>query len=108
MPPSLWGAGIGWYFLDELLNLLALRFTRSYIVVKAPPVDAQHALALDDRRAFIEQYPEVGYREQLPETDTDEDPLDAVLVEALGLDRGADTLLVLDFDRWSRRRGRQP
>ena len=106
VPPSLWGAGIGWYFLDELLNLLALRFTRSYIVVKAPPVDAQHALALDDRRAFIEQDRKIGYREQLPETDTDEDPLDAVLVEALGLDRGADTLLVLDFDCWSRRRGR--
>jgi GNAT superfamily N-acetyltransferase len=106
VPPSLWGAGIGWYFLDELLNQLAGRFTHSYVVVKAPPVDAQHALALDDRRSFIEQYRKIGYREQLPGDNRPGDPTDAALVDTLGLDPAVDTLLVLDFELWSRRRGR--
>jgi hypothetical protein len=106
VPPSLWGAGIGWYFLDELLNTLGASFTRCYVVVKAPPVDAQHRVAMDDRRGFIEQYRKIGFREQLAEGAPGEEPLDATLTLALGLERGVDTLLVLDLNRWSRRRGR--
>ena len=106
VPPSLWGAGIGWYFLDELLNILARTCTHCYVVVKAPPVDAQHQVALDDRRGFIEQYRKIGFREQLANSAGGEAPLDAALGAALGLKPGVDTLLALEFDRWSRRRGR--
>jgi hypothetical protein len=104
VPPSLWGAGIGWYFLDELLNTLSDSYSRCYVVVKAPPVDAQHKVAMDDRRGFIEQYRKIGFREQL--VDTPDEVLDEVLTRNLGLEIGVDTLLVLDLQRWARRRGR--
>jgi hypothetical protein len=106
VPPSLWGAGIGWYFLDDLLNALGATFTQCYVVVKAPPVDAQHKVAMDDRRGFIEQYRKIGFREQLADGSAVEEPPDDEMTQALGLERGIDTLLVLDLHRWSRRRGR--
>jgi GNAT superfamily N-acetyltransferase len=104
VPPSLWGAGIGWYFLDELLHTLAETYSRCYVIVKAPPVDAQHKVAMDDRRAFIEQYRKIGFREQL--VDRADEALDETLTRSLGLELGVDTLLVLDLQRWARRRGR--
>jgi hypothetical protein len=104
VPPSLWGAGIGWYFLDELLNRLCKSYSRCYVVVKAPPVDAQHKVAMDDRRAFIEQYRKIGFREQL--FDSPDEALDETLTHDHGLELGVDTLLVLDMQLWARRRGR--
>ena len=106
VPPSLWGAGIGWYFLDNLLNELSARHTDCYVVVKAPPIDAQHQVALDDRRSFIEQYRKIGFREQLPGAPDPNQALDQELTAALGFEPGADTLLVLDLEQWARRRGR--
>ncbi len=103
VPPSLWGAGIGWYFLDELLNTLSESYSRCFVIVKAPPVDAQHKVAMDDRRGFIEQYRKIGFREQL--VDTQDEALDETLTRNLGLEMGVDTLLVLDLQRWARRRG---
>ena len=58
VPPSLWGAGIGWYFLDNLLNAMAAICDECYVVVKAPPLDSQHEVAHGDRRSFLEQYPQ--------------------------------------------------
>ena len=103
VPPSLWGAGIGWYFLDELLHTSSATYDHCYVVVKAPPVDAQHKVAMDDRRGFIEQYRKIGFREQLVDGTPDE-VLDETLERQLGLELGVDTLLVLDLARWARRR----
>ena len=89
---------------NELLNTLSESYSRCYVVVKAPPVDAQHKVAMDDRRAFIEQYRKIGFREQL--VDRPDEVLDEVLTHNLQLEIGVDTLLVLDLQRWARRRGR--
>ena len=61
VPPSLWGASMGWYFLDNLLNALndaSQGPSTVYVVVKAVPPEIQHKVAFDDRVAFMEQYPE--------------------------------------------------
>ena len=66
VPPSLWGTGLGWYFLDNLLGQLHTDgFTDCYVVVKAPPQWEQTKVAIDDRRSFIEQYRKMGFRQRL-------------------------------------------
>ncbi len=58
VPPSLWGAGIGWYFLDNLLVELSNGATWCHVVVKRPPKGARHQVAL--RRS-------AGVRRAVPE-----------------------------------------
>jgi hypothetical protein len=63
VPPSLWGAGIGWYFLSQLLKEVGTSATLCHVVVKAPPEGLGDQVAQDDRRSFIEQYKKIGFRE---------------------------------------------
>lgn len=106
VPPSLWGARIGWYFLDNLLNELRNEdFTRCYVIVKAPPHDASHEVAMDDRRSFIEQYRKIGFREQLARDPPTGALIDKALTKALAFKPNEDTLLVLDLEQWAKRRG---
>jgi hypothetical protein len=102
VPPSLWGAGIGWYFLDRLLVTLAGSFSVCWVIVKAPPDQQDHQVARDDARSFIEQYRKAGFREEI--AGSADQPLDPALGEALGFAEGRDTLLVLDLAGWLRRR----
>jgi hypothetical protein len=123
VPPSLWGAAMGWHFLDELLRKLAAKSenTHCYVVVKAPPEDANYRVTRDDRRRFIEQYREIGFRqvlgsldllnEQFSETDQahkrtvggDSFPVDRAFATKLGYDDSCDTLFVLDLKQWLER-----
>ncbi len=102
VPPSLWGAGIGWYFLDNLLRVLAREFTDCYVVVKAPPGDSRTQVALDDYRAFVEQYKKIGFRQRL-RGEPGGDALDEGMIGLLGYNENEDTLLVLDLGRWKER-----
>ena len=102
VPPSLWGAGIGWYFLDNLLRVLAPAFVDCYVVVKAPPEDSRTQVAIDDYRSFVEQYRKMGFRQRL-RGEPDAGPLDETLIATLGYREEEDTLLVLDLARWVQR-----
>jgi len=108
VPPSLWGAGIGWHFLDNLLNTLnethQTSKTTVYVIVKAVPSEAQHRIAVDDQLSFIEQYRKIGFRRENVPANAMEN-FDASLLEQLGL-APDDTLFTLELKSWSRRRGR--
>lgn len=106
VPPSLWGAGFGWYFLNGLLTALtADRHGTCYVVVKAVPQDAQHRFARDDHRSFMEQYRKIGFRQQDPTRTRDDGGLNHALLEELGFSAGQDTLFRMDLAQWARRRG---
>ncbi len=109
VPPSLWGAGMGWYFLKNLLVRLSDEADWCYVIVKMPPVGMRHQVALDDRRGFLEQYRKIGFREQrwddVNAGDPTGDPLDSVLCQELGFHRTDDTLLSLDLKQWKQRQG---
>lgn len=108
VPPSLWGASIGWYFLDNLLNRFASTYTHAYAVVKDPVSVSGHQMPLDDVRMFVDQYRKIGFRQRI--LDDKEAPLspDArALVEALRFCARRDTLLELDLAEWTWRRGRK-
>jgi hypothetical protein len=102
VPPSLWGAGMGWYFLKNVLLKLSDEAEWCYVIVKMPPVGLRHKVALDDRRAFLEQYRKIGFREQR-RGDARGEALDAVLCAELGFHEADDTLLSLDLKQWRRR-----
>jgi hypothetical protein len=74
-----------------------------------PPVGMRHQVALDDRRAFLEQYRKIGFREQRWDDVNADDPtgdsLDSVLCQELGFHRTDDTLLSLDLKQWKQRQG---
>jgi hypothetical protein len=108
VPPSLWGAGVGWYFLKNLLLRLSDEDEAAwcYVIVKMPPVGQRNKVALDDRRAFLQQYRKIGFREQ--RLGHAGDPaaggaLDAVLCQELGFNEGDDMLLALDLRQWKQR-----
>jgi hypothetical protein len=109
VPPSLWGASIGWYFLDNLLNRLASTpHTFAYAVVKEPVHVGGHRIPLDDVRMFVDQYRKIGFRQRILDGKEGSLSTDATkLLEALGFSRGGDTLLELDLTEWTRRRGRK-
>jgi hypothetical protein len=99
VPPSLWGAGFGWYFLNDLLRELARNgHCNCYVVVTGVPRDAHHKIALDDRRSFSEQYRKIGFRQQL----TASNPL---VITHLKFNRETDTLFHMDLQLWAERRG---
>ena len=102
VPPSLWGAGIGWYFLDNLLRAIAPEFVDCYVVVKAPPPDSRTQVAIDDYRAFVEQYKKMGFRQRL-RGEPGGGALDDGIIGQLGYNEIEDTLLVLDLARWLQR-----
>jgi hypothetical protein len=57
VPPSLWGTGLGWLFLDRLLKRLHEDgFTECYVVVKAPLQWEQDERGHRRSPRFIEQY----------------------------------------------------
>jgi hypothetical protein len=92
VPPSLWGAGIGWYFLEGLLAEVGKHAAECYVVVKAPPPGQANQVARDDRRAFVEQYKKIGFREVQPD-DERKKSLDMELCRALNYAEAEDTLL---------------
>ena len=102
VPPSLWGAGIGWYFLRNLLRTLSDGASWCSVVVKAPPEGQRHQVARDDRESFVEQYRKMGFREARPGDDGGSRH-DARLCTQLGYNASEDTLLVLDLEQWARR-----
>ncbi len=117
VPPSLWGASIGWHFLDGVLNHLALDSTRKfvYVAVRRDPDVGGHRIALDDTRAFVDQYRKIGFRQVLDaESGPNRDTVHPLL-QARGLvdgprrgtrsGRHVDALLELDLDSWVARRG---
>jgi hypothetical protein len=107
VPPSLWGAGFGWYFLDGLLNGLSVQQSGDcYVVVKAVPQDAQHRIALDDHRAFIEQYRKIGFRQEDSATVLADQRANVALLNEMGFKEAEDTLFRMDLAVWSKRRGR--
>jgi hypothetical protein len=109
VPPSLWGAGIGWYFLDELLKQLSLartpdggyKYRQCHVLVKAPPADAADKSSIADRRAFADQYRKIGFRQQLPDDIVAGSLLSTTLFDTFAQDH-RDAMLVLVFDSWSR------
>jgi hypothetical protein len=108
VPPSLWGAGVGWYFLKNLLLTLSDGAAWCYVIVKMPPVGERNKIELDDRRAFLQQYRKIGFREQRLGHANAGDPatggaLDAVLCQELGFQETDDTLLSLDLKQWKQR-----
>jgi hypothetical protein len=105
VPPSLWGAGFGWYFLSGLLNALSASHQECYVVVKAVPHDAQHKVALDDHRSFIEQYRKIGFRQQNAAGTAPRTGANERLLQELGYQRREDTLFRLDLAQWKERRG---
>jgi len=96
VPPSLWGAGIGWYFLEGLLHEVRKHSSRCYVVVKAPREGQRHQVARDDRRSFLEQYRKIGFREDQAHLQ-DESPL----CTAFGYDPELDVILTLDLEQWA-------
>jgi hypothetical protein len=103
VPPSLWGAGLGWYFLKNILKLLSRHAEWCYVIVKMPPEGSRHQVALDDRHAFLEQYRKIGFREQRGQT-VETAALDQALCDELGFEpEKGDTLLSLDLKQWRQR-----
>lgn len=85
VPPSLWGTGIGWYFLRGLLiqckvqtpaNATA-RPGNCYVVVKAPTQNDRNQVSLEDRRSFIEQYRKMGFRQRVSD-EREQDAIEAI------------------------------
>ena len=106
VPPSYWGAGFGWYFLNGLmLNLKTQGYRDCYVVVKAPPHDAHHLIALDDHKTFILQYRKIGFR-QLELRDEQTHRPNMAVVDALGLDEVHDMLFHVDLPEWAKLRGK--
>lgn len=104
VPPSLWGAGIGWYFLKNLLGELSQSGCATCLaVVKLPPAGLRHQVARDDRLAFMQQYRKIGFREQLWQDGAHDGAVDKALCEKLGFIAGQDTLLVLELEQWKGR-----
>jgi GNAT superfamily N-acetyltransferase len=103
VPPSLWGAGIGWDFLQKLLTRVSARASWCHVVVKAPPDGRRHQVARDDRQGFVDQYRKIGFREARPGEQGERSPVDLDLCRQLGYDEAEDTLLVLDLAQWARR-----
>ena len=106
VPPSLWGSGLGWYFLKNLLKELCERSQWCYVIVKMPPEGSRHQVALDDRRAFLQQYRKAGFREHSLVTKDPRAPLDESLIGELGFDKNNDTLLSLNLTQWKERQQR--
>jgi hypothetical protein len=102
VPPSLWGAGIGWRFLNDLMRGLSESFRECYVVVKAPPDHDDHQVARDDARSFIEQYRKAGFRQEVVGRGKGT-ALDGRLLDALAFRPDRDTLMVLDLTLWKRR-----
>ena len=100
VPPSLWGAGIGWYFLDRLLRELRAS-DLCYVIAKAPRRNHVNPATVADERGFIDQYRKIGFRLQRPSDVVNGRPIDLDFLRRLSYADG-DTLLVLDFSRWNR------
>jgi hypothetical protein len=100
VPPSLWGGGIGWHFLAALLHDVAPRFDECYVIVKAPPREAQHQVARDDQRSFIEQYRKMGFRQRLARGGDGEPRLDKRFLQLLRCDWSSDAIFHLDLKQW--------
>jgi hypothetical protein len=108
VPPSLWGASMGWYFLDNLLNALndaSHAASTVYVVVKAVPPEIQHKVAFDDRVAFMEQYRKIGFRRHLNPAADHSGAIDREILTALGFTPD-DTLFTLQLRTWAAQRGR--
>ncbi|HVG87114.1 MAG TPA: hypothetical protein VM820_21500 [Vicinamibacterales bacterium] len=99
VPPSLWGAGIGSHFLNNLLLELSGGAAWCYVIVKAPPKGQAHHVARDDRQAFVEQYKKIGFRDARPDSKSGV----PALCQVLGYEAAKDTLFVLDLKQWARR-----
>ena len=94
VPPSLWGAGIGSHFLNNLLLELSGDAAWCYVIVKAPPKGQAHRVARDDRQAFVEQYKKIGFRDARPDSKSGV----PALCQVLGYEAAKDTLFVLDLE----------
>ncbi len=108
VPPSLWGAGIGWYFLARLLERVSATATYCHVIVKEPPEGLRHQVALDDRRAFIEQYKKTGFREARAGGHSGDAIPDPALCAAIGYDPAQDKVMVLNLVQWRGQRGLPP
>jgi hypothetical protein len=99
VPPSYWGAGYGWHFLNGLLESLHQDGHEDcYVIVKAISQDAHHRMAIEDQRSFIRQYRKIGFR-QLERHDTQTHAISAEMLARLGYDQrpieeGGSTTLV--------------
>jgi len=73
VPPSLWGAGIGGGFMDELIKYLEEHGVRTCNVEVRMPRGSDDAGARADRVGFIEFYKRHRFRlmEELPKTETE-------------------------------------
>lgn len=100
VPPSLWGASLGWYFLRGLLDRLADDYIGAVVVVRGPRPSQAHRVASEDTRSFVDQYRKIGFRQRA--AGAIEPPLPpevrAVLSD-LQFDEQLDTLLELRFPR---------
>lgn len=105
VPPSLWGAGIGWQFLKQLLQKEAdAKSEWCYVVVKLPQVGSRHQVGRDDYRSFIEQYRKIGFRELRLSAKTPDATIDEELWQQLEFsETDEDTLLALDLQQWKKR-----
>ncbi len=74
-------------------------------MVKAPPQDAHHLIAIDDHKMFIQQYRKIGFR-QLELRDEKTHRPNMAVVDALGFVASQDMLFHVDLPEWARLRGR--
>jgi hypothetical protein len=103
VPPSLWGASIGWSFLQGLINEVGVPRHKGgplrptcHVVVKAPLGDRRTQVARDDRKAFMEQYRKMGFREVRPDQ-AQLSAADRSWFNVLGYKHEQDTLFELEL-----------
>ena len=108
VPPSLWGASLGWHFLKGLLATFETRHAHACVVIRGGGPHTDPRVARQDVRAFVDQYRKIGFRLCSPEkpfADLTDEAIEAV--RHLGYDQSAHTLLVLDLTAWRNDRQRQ-
>lgn len=106
VPPSLWGASLGWYFLRGLLHRLADDYIGAFVVVRGPRPSQAHRVAAEDTRNFVDQYRKIGFRQRA--AGAVEPPLPSevrALLAEMQYDDQLDTLLELRLARWKSSRG---
>lgn len=108
IPPSYWGAGYGWRFLDRLLLKLAdeEKVEDCYVVVKAVSKDSHHRIAREDRVGFVRHYRKMGFRQLQPKDGIGPERTSdkRTFVDSLSFDEQNDVLLHLPMKSWQARR----